>query len=45
MRKTEFVESYFNAWNLRDPKGIADHLSADGTYRDVPENLQSSPAF
>ena len=43
MRKTEFVESYFDAWNHRDPKGIADHLSADGTYRDIPENLQVSP--
>ena len=43
MRKTEFVESYFDAWNHRDPKGIADHMSADGTYRDVPENIQISP--
>jgi len=42
MRKTEFVESYFDAWNLRDPKGVADHLSADGTYRDIPENSQVS---
>lgn len=42
MRKTEFVESYFDAWNHRDPKSIADHLSADGTYRDVPENTQVS---
>ena len=42
MRKTEFVESYFDAWNHHDPKGIADHLSADGIYRDVPENLQIS---
>jgi AraC-like DNA-binding protein len=43
MRKIEFVESYFDAWNHRDSKGIADHLSADGTYRDVPENLRISP--
>jgi AraC-like DNA-binding protein/nuclear transport factor 2 (NTF2) superfamily protein len=43
MRKTEFVESYFDAWNHRDAKGVADHLSADGTFRDVPENLQISP--
>lgn len=42
MRKTEFVESYFDAWNHLDPKRIADHLSADGTYRDVPENSQIS---
>jgi AraC-like DNA-binding protein len=43
MRKTEFVESYFDAWNHRDSKGVADHLSADGTFRDVPGNLQISP--
>ena len=43
MRKAEFVKSYFDAWNHRDPKGIADHLSADGTYRDIPENVQNSP--
>ena len=43
MRKTEFVESYFDAWNHRDAKGVADHLSADGTFRDVPGNLQISP--
>ncbi len=43
MRKTEFVESYFDAWNHRDSKGIADHLSSEGVYRDVPENTQSSP--
>ena len=43
MRKKEFVASYFDAWNHRDPKGIADHLSANGIYRDVPENTQTSP--
>ncbi len=43
MRKAEFVESYFDAWNHRDSKGVADHLSADGTFRDVPGNLQISP--
>ncbi len=43
MRKTEFVESYFDAWNHRDSKGIADHLSAKGVYCDVPENTQVSP--
>ena len=42
MRKTEFVESYFDAWNHRDSKGIADHLSSEGVYCDVPENTQSS---
>lgn len=43
MRKTEFVASYFDAWNHRDSKGIADHLSSEGVYRDVPENTQTSP--
>jgi len=43
MRKTEFVESYFDAWNHRDSKGVADHLSPEGVYRDVPQNTQSSP--
>jgi AraC-like DNA-binding protein len=43
MRKTEFVESYFDAWNHHDPQEIVDHLSADGTFRDVPENAKLSP--
>jgi len=43
MRKSEFVESYFDAWNHHDPEGIAAHLSADGTYRDVPECMHISP--
>ncbi len=43
MRKSKFVESYFDAWNQRDSKGIADHLAAGGVYRDVPENKQISP--
>jgi len=42
MRKKEFVESYFDAWNHRDSKGVVAHLSADGTYCDIPENLQMS---
>ncbi len=42
MHATTFVESYFDAWNHQDPKGIADHLSTDGIYLDVPENLQRS---
>lgn len=40
MRTTQFVESYFDAWNHRDPKGVADHLTADGIYCDIPENVQ-----
>jgi len=43
MRKTEFVESYIDAWNHRDSKGVADHLSSNGTYCDVPENVQIPP--
>ena len=42
MHATEFVESYFDAWNHHDPKGVADHLTADGIYRDIPENVERS---
>ena len=42
MRATKFVESYFDAWNHRDPEEIADHLAPDGIYCDVPENVQRS---
>ena len=42
MYATEFVESYFDAWNHRDPKGVADHLTDDGIYCDIPENAQRS---
>jgi AraC-like DNA-binding protein len=42
MHTTQFVESYFDAWNHRDPKGVADHLTADGIYCDIPENVQRS---
>jgi AraC-like DNA-binding protein len=37
---TKFVESYFDAWNHCDPQGVADHLTADGIYVDVPENIE-----
>lgn len=40
MHATEFVASYFDAWNHFDPKGVADHLTADGIYCDIPENVQ-----
>lgn len=39
MRATEFVESYFDAWNHRDPEAVADHLASDGIYTDIPENV------
>ncbi len=42
MRATEFVRSYFDAWNHRDPVAVADHLARDGLYWDVPENRRSS---
>ena len=42
MQATEFVKSYLDAWNHHDPVEVADHLSADGIYRDVPENAQRS---
>ncbi len=40
MRTAKFVESYFDAWNQGDPEGVADHLTADGVYLDIPENAQ-----
>ncbi len=40
MRAADFVESYIDAWNHHDPQAVADHLTADGIYRDVPENAQ-----
>ncbi len=42
MRTVEFVQSYFDAWNHKDPEAVAGHLAADGTYLDVPDNQQSS---
>lgn len=42
MRASKFVQSYIDAWNHRDPEAVADHLTADGIYRDVPENTQQS---
>ena len=39
VRATEFVHSYMDAWNHRDPKGVADHLAPDGYYCDIPENV------
>ena len=42
MQAAEFVKSYFDAWNHHDPEEVADHLAADGIYRDVPENAQRS---
>jgi AraC-like DNA-binding protein len=40
LRATEFVDSYFYAWNHRDARLVAGHLTNDGTYCDVPRNEQ-----
>ena len=42
MHATDFVHSYFRAWNHRDPVAVAGHLTRDGTYTDVPQNIQRS---
>ena len=42
MRATAFVDSYIDAWNHCDPKAVADHLTADGIYCDIPINEQST---
>lgn len=36
----DFVHSYMDAWNHRDPEGVADHLAPDGIYIDIPENVR-----
>lgn len=40
MHSSQFVASYFAAWNQHDPEGVADHLTPDGVYRDVRQNAQ-----
>jgi len=40
MQAAKFVESYIDAWNHADPEGVANHLTADGIYLDIPENAQ-----
>lgn len=42
MQVSKFVESYFDAWNHADPKGVADHLARDGVYQDIPANAEST---
>ena len=42
MRTKAFVESYFDAWNHHDAKLVAEHLTADGTYCDIPIHEQHS---
>lgn len=36
MRAVDFVSSYVDAWNQKDANCIADHLTQDGEYFDVP---------
>ena len=40
MRAAGFVASYFDAWNQADAGGVADHLTRNGTYCDIPLNQQ-----
>ncbi|MEM1114725.1 MAG: helix-turn-helix domain-containing protein [Pseudomonadota bacterium] len=40
MLSADFVASYLEAWNQHDPGGVADHLSQNGTYLDIPEQQQ-----
>ena len=42
MRPADFVDSYFEAWNHRDARAVADHLARDGIYCDVPEHSRHS---
>jgi len=42
MHATEFVQSYFDAWNQCDARGVAGHLAKNGIYCDVPVNAQYS---
>ena len=42
MHTAGFVESYFDAWNHHDARLVADHLTADGTYCDIPDQQQHS---
>ena len=42
MRPTDFVESYLDAWNHRDPVAVARHFATTGIYCDVPENVRQT---
>lgn len=37
-----FVESYFDAWNHHDARLVAEHLTVNGTYCDIPIHEQHS---
>lgn len=36
MNATDFVNSYFDAWNQKDSQAIANHLAENGVYADIP---------
>lgn len=36
----DFVQSYIEAWNEENPLLVADHLTADGVYHDVPNRRE-----
>lgn len=42
MLSADFVRSYIDAWNQRDPGRVASHLAAGGTYHDMGELQQVS---
>ena len=42
LRAAEFVDSYFEAWNQRDAKLVAEHLAQDGMYCDTAHNQNHS---
>ena len=42
MQVTKFVESYIDAWNHEDAQAVADHLTEDGVYQDIPVNTKRS---
>lgn len=42
MHAVKFVESYIDAWNHSDPRGVVEHLVKNGIYCDIPANQQHS---
>ncbi|MEM7278703.1 MAG: helix-turn-helix domain-containing protein [Pseudomonadota bacterium] len=42
MSTSDFVHSYFEAWNHCDAVAVANHLACNGTYCDVPANTHRS---
>jgi AraC-like DNA-binding protein len=44
MISSDFVSSYFDAWNHHDAGAVADHLARGGTYCDMPFQRQLARA-